>query len=67
MGEPKASYWRAKASGAGTDCNDAHQVAVGHVHNLFKSTALCGAYSAAVSRPDTKSPTAMALMKERVP
>jgi predicted porin len=45
VGELKASYQRADASGAGTDANDAHQVAVGYVHNLSKRTALYGAYS----------------------
>ena len=45
-GELKASYLRADASGAGTDGNDAHQVAVGYVHNLSKRTALYGTYSA---------------------
>jgi predicted porin len=46
IGELKASYQRADASGAGTDSNDAHQVAVGYVHNLSKRTALYGTYAA---------------------
>ena len=45
VGELKASYQRADASGAGTDGNDAHQVAIGYVHNLSKRTALYGTYS----------------------
>ena len=45
VGELKGSYQRADASGAGTDANDARQVAVGYVHNLSKRTALYGAYS----------------------
>ena len=45
VGELKASYQRANASGAGTDANDAHQVAVGYVHNLSKRTALYGTYA----------------------
>jgi predicted porin len=44
-GQLKASYQRADASGAGTDSNDAHQVAIGYVHNLSKELALYGAYS----------------------
>lgn len=46
MGEVKASYQRAGASGAGTDANDARQVAVGYVHNLSRRTALYGTYAA---------------------
>jgi predicted porin len=46
VGELKASYQHADASGAGTDGNDAHQVAVGYVHNLSKRTALYGTYAA---------------------
>ena len=46
VGELKASYQRADASGAGTDGNDAHQAAVGYVHNLSKRTALYGTYAA---------------------
>ena len=46
VGELKASYQRSDASGAGTDANDAHQVAVGYVHNLSKRTALYGTYAA---------------------
>ncbi|HSW04483.1 porin [Aquabacterium sp.] len=45
VAELKASYQRANASGAGTDNNDAHQVAIGYVHNLSKRTALYSAYS----------------------
>jgi predicted porin len=45
VGELKASYQRANATGAGTDANDAHQVAIGYVHNLSKRTALYGTYS----------------------
>lgn len=44
-GQLRASYQRANASGAGTDANDAHQIALGYVHNLFKQTALYGTYS----------------------
>lgn len=36
----RASYQRADASGAGTDANDARQVAIGYVHNLSTRTAL---------------------------
>ncbi|HSW19111.1 MAG TPA: porin [Ramlibacter sp.] len=36
----RASYQRADASGAGTDANDARQLAVGYVHNLSIRTAL---------------------------
>lgn len=46
VGELKASYQRADASGGGTDANDSRQVAVGYVHNLSKRTALYGTYSA---------------------
>ena len=45
VGELKASYQRANARGAGTDANDANQIAVGYVHNLSKRTALYGTYS----------------------
>ena len=45
VGELKASYQRADASGAGTDSNDAHQLAIGYVHYLSKRTALYGTYS----------------------
>ena len=50
VGELKASYQRADASGGGTDANDAHQAAVGYVHNLSKRTALYGTYSAIANR-----------------
>ena len=46
VGELKASYQRADASGAGTDANDARQFAVGYVYNLSKRTALYGTYAA---------------------
>jgi predicted porin len=46
VGELKASYQRADASGAGTDASDARQAAVGYVHNLSKRTALYATYSA---------------------
>jgi predicted porin len=46
VGELKASFQRADASGAGTDANDARQAAVGYVHNLSKRTALYATYSA---------------------
>ena len=46
VGELKASYQRADASGGGTDANDARQAAVGYVHNLSKRTALYATYSA---------------------
>ncbi|ROZ66057.1 porin [Ramlibacter sp. WS9] len=36
----RASYQRADASGAGTDANDARQIAIGYVHNLSIRTAL---------------------------
>jgi len=36
----RASYQRSNASGAGTDANDARQVAIGYVHNLSVRTAL---------------------------
>jgi predicted porin len=36
----RVSYQRADASGAGTDANDARQIAVGYVHNLSVRTAL---------------------------
>jgi predicted porin len=45
VGELRASYQRADASGAGTDANDARQVAVGYVYNLSKRSALYGTYS----------------------
>ena len=45
VGEVRASYQRANASGGGTDANDANQFAVGYVHNLSKRTALYGTYS----------------------
>jgi predicted porin len=40
VGLLRVSYQRADASGAGTDANDARQVAVGYVHNLSTRTAL---------------------------
>jgi len=46
VAELKASYQRADASGAGTDGNDARQIALGYVYNLSKRTALYGTYSA---------------------
>lgn len=45
VGLLRASYHRADASGAGTDANDARQIAVGYVHNLSKRTALYGTVS----------------------
>lgn len=45
VGELRASYQRAAASGAGTDANSAHQVAFGYVYHLSKRTALYGTYS----------------------
>jgi predicted porin len=45
VGQFRASYQRANASGAGTDANDAHQIAVGYIHNLSKRTAIYGTYS----------------------
>ena len=44
-GQLKASYQRADASGAGTNSNDAHQMAVGYVHNQSKELALYATYS----------------------
>jgi predicted porin len=41
----RASYQRADASGAGTDGNDARQLAIGYVHQLSKRTSLYGTYS----------------------
>ena len=41
----RASYQRADASGAGTDGNDARQVAVGYEHYLSKRTALYATYA----------------------
>lgn len=41
----RASYQRADASGAGTDANDAKQVALGYVYQLSKRTSLYGTYS----------------------
>lgn len=41
-GELRLSYQRADQSGAGTDANDATQVALGYVHRLSKRTALYG-------------------------
>lgn len=38
----RASYQLANASGAGTDANDARQLAIGYVHNLSKNTSLYG-------------------------
>jgi predicted porin len=58
----RASYQRADASGAGTDANDARQVAIGYVHNLSVRTALyatasqvrnSGAAAFAVGTPPT--------------
>ena len=46
VGQFRASYQRANASGAGTDANDAHQIAVGYIHNLSKRTAVFATYSA---------------------
>jgi predicted porin len=45
VGQLRASYQRANASGAGTDANDAHQIAVGYIHNLSKRTAIYATYS----------------------
>lgn len=45
VGLLRASYHRADASGAGTDANDTHLVALGYVHNLSKRTALYGTIS----------------------
>ncbi|MDD2730042.1 porin [Malikia sp.] len=44
-GEVRASYASVNASGAGTDANDASQIALGYVHNLSKRTAVYGNYS----------------------
>lgn len=44
-GQFRASYQLADASGAGTDANDARQIAVGYVHSLSKRTSLYTAYS----------------------
>lgn len=41
----RASYQRADASGAGTDANDARQIAVGYVHNFSQRTAAYGTVS----------------------
>ncbi len=46
LGQVRASYQRANASGAGTDANDASQFAVGYAYNLSKRTAVYGSYSA---------------------
>ena len=40
VGQLRASVQRADASGAGTDANDARQLALGYVHYLSKRTAL---------------------------
>ena len=45
VGQVRASYQRANASGAGTDANDARQIAVGYIHYLSKRTALYTTYS----------------------
>jgi predicted porin len=45
VGQLRASYQRANASGGGTDANDAHQFAVGYIHNLSKRTAIYGTYA----------------------
>ena len=44
-GEVRASYASVNASGAGTDANDASQIALGYVHNLSNRTAVYGTYS----------------------
>ncbi len=45
VGRVRASYQRADASGAGTDANDARQVAIGYMHSLSKRTSLYSTYS----------------------
>ena len=40
VGQLRASYQRADASGAGTDANDAHQAALGYAYYLSKRTVL---------------------------
>lgn len=44
-GQLRASVQRANASGAGTDANDAHQFAIGYVHNLTKAAAVYATYA----------------------
>jgi predicted porin len=41
----RASYQRANASGAGTDANDARQMAVGYLYSLSKHTSLYATYA----------------------
>ena len=45
LGQIRASYQRADASGAGTDANDANQFALGYLYYLSKRTALYGTYA----------------------
>lgn len=45
VGLLRASYQRADASGAGTDANDARQIALGYVYSLSRRTSLYGTWS----------------------
>ena len=45
VGQVRASYQRADASGSGTDANDAKQLAVGYLYPLSKRTSLYATYS----------------------
>jgi predicted porin len=45
LGQLRASYQRADASGAGTDANDAMQLAVGYLHHLSKGTSVYATYA----------------------
>ena len=45
VGQVRASYQRADASGVGTDANDATQLAIGYLYYMSKRTSLYATYS----------------------